>query len=165
MKHLLLALTTYLTLATQAACGNAFALGDCRPPLMWLPVVLALTWFGDARGIVWTAFIGLLADGLAGGRFGVEMLAATLTAALTISLRPDEDVRSRGAWLVWQFAVIGTGLVLSNGLNSVLSDGPAVTMASLVTLAGQAAYGLALCAGCGLFTTLRMKNAARYHHA
>lgn len=165
MKHLILLITTYLALATQAACGTALAIGDCRPPLMWLPVVLALTWFGDARGIVWTALIGLLADGLAGGRFGVEMLAATLTAALTISLRPDEDVRSRGAWFMWQFAVIGTGLVLSNGLNSVLSDGPAVTMASLVTLAGEAAYGLILCAGCGLFTTLRMKNVARYHHA
>lgn len=54
---------------------------------MWLPVVLALTWFGDARGIVWTALIGLLVDGLAGGRFGVEMLATTLTALLTLSLR------------------------------------------------------------------------------
>ena len=145
MKHLVLLITTYFALAMQAACGTALAIGDCRPPLMWLPVVLALTWFGDARGIVWTAMIGLLADGLAGGRFGVEMLAATLTAVLTLSLRPDEDVRSRGAWFVWQFAVIGTGLVLSSGLNSVLSDGPAVTKASLVALAGEAAYGLILC--------------------
>lgn len=165
MKHLLLTLMTYLALATQAACGTAFAIGDCRPPLMWLPVVLALTWFGDTRGIVWTALIGLLADGLAGGRFGVEMLAATLTAALTLSLRPDEDVRSRGAWFVWQFAVIGTGLVLSNGLNSVFGDGPAVTMASLVTLTGEAVYGLVLCVGGGLFAALRTKNVARFHHA
>ncbi len=145
MKHLILLITTYLALATQAACGTALTIGGCQPPLMWLPVVLALTWFGDSRGIVWTALIGLLADGLAGGRFGVEMLAATLTAALTLSLRPDEDVRSRGAWFVWQFAVIATGLVLSSGLNSVLSDGAAVTMASLVALAGEAAYGLVLC--------------------
>ncbi|RLT10589.1 MAG: hypothetical protein DWI21_03920 [Planctomycetota bacterium] len=165
MKHLLITLTTYLALATQAACGTALAIGDCRPPLMWLPVVLALTWFGDARGIVWTALIGLLADGFAGGRFGVEILAATLTAALTLSLRPDEDVRSRGAWFVWQFAVIATGLVLSHGLNSVLSDGPAVTMASLVALAGESAYGLILCGCCGMLGTLRTKNVARYHHA
>ena len=150
MKHLLLTLATYLALATQAACSTALAIGGCRPPLLWLPVVLALTWFGDARGIFWTALIGLLADGLAGGRFGVEMLAATLTAALTLSLRPEEDVRSRGTWLVWQFAVIGTGLVLSHGLNSVLSDGPAVTMASLVALAGEAAYGSVFCALFGL---------------
>ncbi len=145
MKHLILLITTYLALATQAACGTALAIGDCPPPLLWLPVVLALTWFGDSRGIVWAALIGLMADGLAGGRFGVEMLAAMLTAALTMSLRPDEEVRSRGAWFVWQFAVIGTGLVLSHGLNSVLSDGPAVTIASLVALAGEAAYGLVLC--------------------
>jgi hypothetical protein len=78
------------------------------------------------------------------------MLAATLTAVLTMSLRPDEDVRSRGAWFVWQFAVIGTGLVLSSGLNSVLSDGPAVTMASLVALAGEAAFGVGFCALFGL---------------
>lgn len=145
MKHLLLTLTTYLAIATQAACGTTLAIGGCRPPLMWLPVVLALTWFGDTRGIVWTALIGLLADGLAGGRFGVEMLAATLTAALTLSLRPDEETQSRGTWFVWQFAVIGTGLVLSHGLNSVLSDGPAVTIASLLALAGETAYGLSLC--------------------
>ncbi len=154
MKHLILLITTYLALATQAACGTAIAIGGCRPPLMWLPVVLALTWFGDARCIVWTALIGLLADGLGGGRFGVEMLAATLTAALTMSLRPDEDIRSRGAWFVWQFAVIGTGLVLSSGLNSVLSDGPAVTMASLVALAGEAAYGSVVFALLGTFTRL-----------
>lgn len=154
MKHILLVLTTYLALATQAACGTALAIGDCRPPLMWLPVVLALTWFGDARGIGWTALIGLLADGLSGGRFGVEMLAATLTAALTLSLRPDEDVRSRGAWFVWQFAVIGTGLVLSHGLNSVLSDDPAVTLTSFVSLAGEAAYGIAFCALLGTLTRL-----------
>lgn len=145
MKHVLLTLATYLALATQAACGSALAIGGCRPPLMWLPVVLALTWFGDARGIVWTALIGLLVDGLAGGRFGVEMLATTLTALLTLSLRPDEETRSRGAWFVWQFAVIGTGLVLSHGLNSVLSDGPEVTVRSLMTLAGGAVYGLVLC--------------------
>lgn len=145
MKHLLLTLATYLALATQVACGTALAIGGCRPPLMWLPVVLALTWFGDARGIAWTALIGLLADGLSGGRFGVEILAATLTAAMTMSLRPDEDVRSRGPWFVWQFAVIGTGLVLSSGLNRVLSDSPAVTMASLVALAGEAAIGLGFC--------------------
>ncbi len=145
MKHFILLITTYLALASQAACGTSLAIGDCRPPLMWLPVVLALTWFGDSRGIAWTALIGLLTDGLSGGRFGVEMLAATLAAALTMSLRPDEDVRSRGAWFVWQFAVIGTGLVLSSGLNSVLSDGAAVTMASLVTLAGEAAIGFGFC--------------------
>jgi cell shape-determining protein MreD len=165
MKHLLLILATYLALATQAACGATLAIGGCRPPLMWLPVVLALTWFGDTRGIAWTALIGLLADGLAGGRFGVEMLAATLTAALTLSLRPDEDARSRGVWLVWQFAVIATGLVLSSGLNSVLSDGPAVTMGSFAALAGEAAYGLVVCGGFGLLGSLRPKNAARYHHA
>lgn len=165
MKHLILIFTTYLALATQAACGTSLAIGGCRPPLMWLPVVLALTWFSDARGIAWAALIGLLADGLAGGRFGVEMLAATLTAALTLSLRPDEDARSRGAWFVWQFAVLGTGLVLSHGLNSVLSDGPAVTLASLVTQAGDAAYGLVLCSGCGMLGALRTKNVARYHHA
>lgn len=165
MKHLTLLITTYFALATQAACGTALAIGGCRPPLMWLPVVLALTWFGDTRGIVWTALIGLLADGLAGGRFGIEMLAATLTAALTLSLRPDEDTRSRGAWFTWQFAVIGTGLVLSHGLNSVLSDGTAVTLASLVTLAGDAAYGLILCGCCGMLGALRTKNVARYHHA
>lgn len=145
MKHLLLTVATYFALATQAACGTTLAIGGCRPPLMWLPVVLALMWFGDARGIVWTALIGLLADGLAGGRFGVEMLAGTLTAALTLSLRPAEDAHARGTWFVWQFAVIGTGLVLSSGLNSVLSDGPPVTMASLVVLAGEAAIGLGFC--------------------
>lgn len=165
MKHLILLIATYLALATQAACGTALAIGGCRPPLMWMPVVLALTWFGDARGIVWTTLIGVLADGLAGGRFGVEMLAATLTAALTLSLRPDEDARSRGTWFVWQFAVIGTGLVLSHGLNSVMSDGSAVTLASLVTLAGDAAYGLFLCGCCGMLGALRTKNVARYHHA
>lgn len=165
MKHLALSLATYIALATQAACGTALAIGDCRPPLMWLPVVLALTWFGDVRGIGWGALIGLLADGLSDGRFGVEMLAATLTAAMSLSLRPDEDVRSRGAWLVWLFAVISTGLVLSRGLGSIFSNGPAVTLSSLLTLAGEAAFGWSICLLFGLLGTLRARNMARVHHA
>src|SRR5262245_23925071 len=128
MKHLILFLTTYLALTTQAACGAAWSIGDCRPPLMWLPVVLALSWFADARGIAWSAVIGLLADGLSSGRFGIEMLAATLTAAMLLSLRPDEDVRSRLPSLVWQFAVIATGLLLSRGIGSILSHDTALNV-------------------------------------
>ena len=165
MKHLILLITTYLALATQAACGTALSIGDCRPPLMWLPVVLALSWFTDARGLAWASLIGLLADGLSSGRFGVEMLATTLTAAMMLSLRPDADVRSRWPRLVWQFSVIATGLLLSRGLGCVMSEGPAVTLASLTTLAGEAAYGLALCAGLSTFGALRTNRAARYHHA
>ena len=165
MKHLILLITTYLALATQAACGTALSIGDCRPPLLWLPVVLALSWFTDARGVVWASLVGLLADGLSSGRFGVEMLATTLTGAMMLSLRPDADVRSRWPRLVWQVSVIATGLLLSRGLGCVLSDGPAVTLASLTTLAGEAAYGLALCVGLSTFGALRTNRAARYHHA
>jgi rod shape-determining protein MreD len=165
MKHLLLFVSTYLALATQAGCGTALSIGDCRPPLMWLPVVLALSWFADAHGVVWAAFIGLLADGLSSGRFGVEMLATTLTAVMLLPLRPDAEVRSRWPRFVWQFSVIATGLLLSRGFGGVLSDGPAVTITSLMTLAGEAAYGLALCMGQSTFGALRTNRAARYHHA
>ena len=162
MKQLILIITTYLALATQVACVTALSIGDCHPPLMWLPVVLALSWFTDARGLAWTSFIGLLADGLSSGRFGVEMLATTLTAAMMLPLRPDADVRSRWPKLVWQFSVIATGLLLSRGLGSVWSDGPAVTLQSLTTLAGEAVYGLALCVGLSTFGALRINHAARY---
>lgn len=154
MKHLLILITTYLALATQTACGTAIAIGGCRPPLMWLPVVLALTWFADARGIAWVAIIGLLADGMSDGRFGIEMLSATLTAALSIPLRPDADERSRWPMLVWQFAIIGTGLVLSHGLGSVFSNGSPVTLASLLTLAGEAAYGSVVCVLFGMLARM-----------
>jgi rod shape-determining protein MreD len=165
MKHLVLIITTYLALAAHAACGAALSIGECRPPLMWLPIVLALTWFADSRGIVWAALIGLLADGLSDGRFGVEMLAATMTAVLTISLRPADDVRSRWPWFVWWFVVIATGLLLSRGLGCVLSDGPAVTIASLMTLSGDAAYGLTLCGVFGVSGAFRVRDRARFHHA
>ncbi|MFM9963852.1 MAG: hypothetical protein ACKV2Q_21845 [Planctomycetaceae bacterium] len=161
MQHLILLITTYLALATQAACGAALSIGDCQPPLMWLPVVLALSWFADARGIVWAALIGLLADGLSSGRFGVEMLATTLTAATLLSLRPEADVRSRWPRIVWKFSVIATGLLLSRGLGSLLSDGPAVTLHSLTTLAGEAAYGLTLCVALSSFRTPPTRQAAR----
>jgi cell shape-determining protein MreD len=167
MKHLILLITTYLALATQAACGTALSIGDCRPPLMWLPVLLALSWFTDARGLVWAALIGLLSDGLSSGRFGVEMLATTLTAAMLLSLRPEVevDVRSRWPRLVWQFSLIATGLLLSQGLGCVLSEGQAMTLQTLTTLAGEAAYGLALCVGLSTFGALRPNSPARYHHA
>lgn len=165
MKHVILLIATYLALATQSACGAALSIGDCQPPLMWLPVVLALSWFPDARGLAWASLIGLLADGLSSGRFGVEMLATTLTAAMILSLRPDAETRSRWPRLVWQFSVIATGLLLSRGLGCVLSDGPAVTLSSLATMTGESAFGLALCAGLSLFQTTRTTQATRYHHA
>ncbi len=165
MKHIILLIAIYFALATQSACGSGLSIGDCQPPLMWLPVVLALSWFSDARGLAWASFNGLLADGLSSGRFGVEMLATTLTAAMMLSLRPDADTRSRWPRLVWQFSVIATGLLLSRGLGCFLSDGPAVTLPSLMTLAGEATYGLALCAALSIFGMLRTSHAARYHHA
>lgn len=165
MKHLILLIAIYFALATQSSCGAALSIGDCRPPLMWLPVVLALTWSGATLGVLWAVLIGLLADGLAGGRFGIEMFSTTMAAVLMMSIRPDEDVRSARTWWVWWFAVIVTGLVLSKGLHSVLSDGPEVTMASFVTLIGEAVYGLLLCGCGGLLGGMRTKNTARFHHA
>ena len=146
MQHLLLALLTYLSLAAHAACGHNLAIGDCCPPLMWLPVVLAVTWFDDVRGCLWGAMIGLLADGLSDGRFGVEMLAITLATLLMAALRPDDDVRSTIPWRVWQFGLLGSGLLLSRGLSSLLSDASAVTLASLLTVGGEAIYGLTIVA-------------------
>ena len=165
MKHLILTIATYLALAAQAACGTALAIGDCRPPLMWLPVVLALIWFADARGIAWAAIIGLLADGMSDGRFGIEMLSATLAAAMSLPLRPDEDTRSRWPKLVWQFAIIGTGLVLSHGLASVFSNGSPVTIASLMILAGEATIGTVLCRLFSSCNPLRVQSSVRAYHA
>lgn len=165
MKHLILFIATYLAFATQAACGTALSIGDCRPPLMWLPLVLALSWFPDARGLVWAAFTGLLADGMSSGRLGVEMLAATLTATMTLSLQPDADIRSRWPKLIWQFSIIATVLLLSRGFGSVLSNESVLTLDSLTTLAGESVYGLALCAGLSTFRASRTSSAARYHHA
>ena len=165
MKHLTLILATYLALAAQAACGTALTIGDCRPPLMWLPVVLALSWFADARGVAWAAIIGLLADGMSDGRFGIEMLSATLAATLTLPLRPDEDVRSRWPKLVWQIAIIGTGLVLSHGLDSVFSNGSPVTVASLITLAGEAVIGAGICGLIHLCGSQRERPSAHVYHA
>ncbi len=144
MQHLLLAILTYISLAAHAACGHNLTIGDSCPPLMWLPVVLAVTWFDDARGWIWGTIVGLLADGLSDGRFGVEMLAITLSTLLLAGLRPDDDVRSKIPWRVWQFGMIGSGLLLSRSLSSVLSDAPAVTLASLLTVGGETIYGLVL---------------------
>ena len=165
MKHIILLIATYFAFATQAACGEALSIGDCRPPLMWLPLVLALSWFPDARGLVWASLIGLLGDGMSSGRLGVEMMAATLTSAMTLPMRPDADIRSRWPKLIWQFSIISTGLLLSGGFGSVFSNDSALTLDSLTTLTGEAAYGLALCAGLSTFGATRTNSVARYHHA
>ena len=141
MRHFVLAVLTYFSLAAHVACGTAFAIGDCRPPLMWLPVVLALTWFSDARGIAWAAFIGLLADGLSSGQFGQEMLATTIASALMLPLLPEPRSRSALPMLVWQFALIGSGLVLSHGYGSLFADNGTLTLDTLPLLAMEAAYG------------------------
>ncbi len=157
MKPFILTLTMYFALAAQAACGTALTIGDCRLPLMWLPVVLALTWFADARGIAWAALIGLLADGLSNGRLGQEMLAATLAAGMMLPLRPES--RSRLPMLVWQFGLIGSGLVLSRGYGALFDDGVPMTFGILPLLAAEAALGIAaIGAGCVIFR-FRGRNA------
>ena len=140
MRHLTLALLTYFTLAAHVACGTAMTIGDCRLPLMWLPVVLALTWFADVRGIAWTALIGLLADGLSNGRLGQEMLATTLAAGLMLPLRPES--RSRLPTLVWQFGLIGSGLVLSRGYGALFEGGAPMAFGTLPWLAAETAFGM-----------------------
>ncbi len=141
MKHLILTLTTYFALAAQVACGTALMIGDCRLPLMWLPVVLALTWFADARGIAWAALIGLLADGLSSGRLGQEMLATTLAAALTLPLRPNARSRTDLPMFVWRFALIGSGLVLSRGYGGWFEGSVPLTIGDLPLLAAEALFG------------------------
>ena len=144
MRHLILALLTYFSLAAQVACGTALTIGDCRLPLMWLPVVLAVTWFDDARGIVWAAVIGLLADGLSSGRFGQEMLATTLAAALMLPLLPEPRSRSALPMFVWQFALIGSGLLVSHGYGSLFEGSGPLLLGALPLIATEAAYGAIL---------------------
>ena len=144
MQHLILALLTYFSLAAQVACGTALAIGECRPPLMWLPVILALKWFDDARGIAWAAIIGLLADGLSNGRFGQEMLATTLASAMMLPLLPEPRSRSALPMLVWQFALIGSGLLLTHGYGSLFEGNGPLMLGALPLIAVEAAYGAIL---------------------
>ncbi len=144
MRHFILALLTYFSLAVQVACGTALTIGDCRLPLMWLPVVLAVTWFDDARGIVWATLIGLLADGLSSGRFGQEMLATTLAAGLMLPLLPESRSRSALPMFVWQFALIGSGLLVSHGYGSLFEGNGPLLLGALPLIALEAAYGAIL---------------------
>ena len=141
MQHFILALLTYFSLAAQVACGTALTIGDCRLPLMWLPVVLAVTWFDDARGIVWAALIGLLADGLSSDRFGQEMLATTLAAGLMLPLLPEWRSRSALPMFVWQFALIGSGLLVSHGYGSLFEGNGPLLLGALPLIAVEAAFG------------------------
>ncbi len=141
MRHFCLALMTYFSLAADVAGGSAFAVGECRLPLMWLPVLLAVTWFDDARGIAWAAMIGLLADGLSSGRFGQEMLATTLAAALMLPLLPEPRSRSALPMLVWQFALIGSGLLVSHGYGSLFGGNGPLLLSALPLFALEAAFG------------------------
>lgn len=141
MRHFMLALLTYIALAAQVAGGSAFAVGECRLSLMWLPVLLAVTWFADARGIAWAAIIGLLADGLSSGRFGQEMLATTLAAALMLPLLPEPRSRSALPMLVWQFALIGSGLLVSHGYGSLFDGNGPLLLSALPFIALEAAFG------------------------
>ncbi len=146
MPHVFIGLLTYLALAAQVACGDSLSLGGCRLPLVWLPVVVAVAWFADARGIAWVALIGLLADGLSAGVLGQQMLAATLASTLLLPLLPESRSQIGVGRLVWTFAVIASAELLSQFHASLLSDGPAVTNWSLLLIAGSAAYGTAVCA-------------------
>ena len=141
MRHFILALMTYFSLATQVACGTAFVIGECRLPVMWLPVLLAMTWFDDARGIAWAAMIGLIADGLSSGRFGQEMLATTLAAALMLPLLPEPRSRSALPMFVWQFALIGSGLSLSHGYGSLFDGNGPLLLSALPQMALEALVG------------------------
>ncbi len=137
-------LLTYLALAVHAACGDSLALGGCRLPFVWLPVVVAVAWFADARGIAWGALIGLLADGLSAGVLGQQMLAATMSSTLLLPLLPESRSRIGVGRLIWAFAVIASAELLSQFHASLLSYGPAVTFWSLILIAGSAAYGTAV---------------------
>ena len=141
MRHFILALLTYFALAAQVACGSTFVVSECRIPLMWLPVLLAMTWFDNARGIAWAAVIGLIADGLSNGRFGQEMLATTLAAAFLLPLLPEPRSRSALPMFVWQFALIGSGLLVSHGYGSLFDGNGPLLLSALPQMALEALAG------------------------
>ena len=146
MRHIFISLLTYVVLAAEVACGDSLAIGGCRLPLAWLPVVAAVAWFADARGVAWAALIGLLADGLSAGALGQHMLAATLAATLSLPLLPDSRSRIGAVELVWTFALIASAELLSQFHASLLSNGSAVSLESVVSIGGSAAYGTLMCA-------------------
>lgn len=150
MKHIVLAIAIYWALAADAACGAALSIGDHRLPVVWLLVVLALSWFADARGIAWAAVIGLLADGMMDEPFGLSMCSTTLTAAMLVALKPDAKARSLWLDVIWQFSVLATGLFLTRGIGSMFAGGHFMTLVSLTHIAAEAGFGATLCLMLGL---------------
>lgn len=153
MRFVFLVVLTYFALAAQVACGELLNVAGNRMPLLWLPVVWALTWFEDTRGIVWAVLVGLLADGLSDGRFGQNTLAVALTVAFSLPLLPEPRSRTALPMFVWTFALIASIELLAKFHASLLSDGAAVSLMSLIAVS--------ITAGIGAFTMSLLNSFAR----
>lgn len=148
MRFVVLSLMTYAALATQVACGEALSFGESRMPLLWLPVVWGAIWIADARGIVWAAVVGLLADNLSDGRFGQQMLATVLALSFALPLRPETDSRGLAPLAVWVFAMLTSIELLLKFQAVVLADGPAVTLMSPIACVVSGVLGVGVWLAC-----------------
>ena len=158
-RSLLLAVLTYAALLVDASGVVASSSSHFTPRLLPLMVIAALVLIDSWRAIVWAAVAGLLADALAPGPLGVEMLCAT-AIAWTIR-RMTRLAPGEAAWLI---ALAGTPALFleqtsATLLRAFLEQRP-VALAEAVGTAGQIAVsGMAVLLGIiVLYRTLTRLN-------
>ncbi|GAB4140807.1 MAG: hypothetical protein Tsb009_10340 [Planctomycetaceae bacterium] len=127
MKHLIIAILTYLALVLQAGWRESIVIGSFSP--LFLPMLLAMvavTVEGPAA-IFWAAIIGLISDCLAAEALGIEMLGAILVVFVVqknISGRQRISENASvplGLWAMILFLMTEVLLVFSRAMRLLIS--------------------------------------------
>ncbi|MEK6257539.1 MAG: rod shape-determining protein MreD [Planctomycetota bacterium] len=152
MRQVFIACSIYLAVALQSSAIVGELPPNCRPFLPALTLVVIGFWSEGAAAIAWSAFLGLLLDGLSPERLGVQMsLAAAIGWGLQVV---KSNSRSRGVVsvtaivfvvaLLWRVA---SPLVCSALSGRVVDPLAVVAMAVVEASVTAGLAGLLVCGG------------------
>jgi len=140
MKHVVIALVTYVAAVAQTSFRPEMAVGHFEPDFLVLALLFVVFQFDGIEAVFWAAGIGLISDCLTPDRLGIGMFAAT---SLAIVIRQSQSASRQRTPLPTSFVWIPSILAIllaTTVLRNLTSEHPSPFTVQMILVAGNTVY-------------------------
>lgn len=155
MKHLGIAILSYLALVLQTGWGERLAIQEMAPEFLLLMLVFVIFCTDGWQTIIWAMVLGGLRDAISVGPLGIDLFSCVFVTSIVGRLLVGRSVGEQNQLSKWNtvplsqfvftaFLSIGGILLFSTALRVLLSEETADAKLLLFLPAAKAAYSASL---------------------